>query len=85
MSRRCGLRNELQGHSRLQSQTLLKQLLSQTKKIRADTDNRDSHVFVYLSGEVRNPMTVAEVMLNQAEILSALGEGGDAHCTTEFC
>lgn len=75
---------ELQGHSRLQSQTLLKQLLSQTKKLRADMDNRDSHMFVYLSGEVRNPMTVAEVRLNQAEILS-VGEGRDAHCTTEFC
>lgn len=48
-------------------------------------DNRDSHIFVYLSDEVRNSMTVAEVMLNQAEMLSALGEGGDAHCTTEFC
>lgn len=48
-------------------------------------DNRDSHIFVYLSGEVRNPMTIAEVRMNQTEMLSALGEGGDAHCTTGFC
>lgn len=47
-------------------------------------DNRDSRIFVYLSDEVRNPVTIAEVVLIKAETLSALGEGGDAHCTTGF-